>query len=320
MPVVLKTENRPRVVVVGGAHMEIVMHTAEPVPARGSITCERTVVRPGGRAACVAAALARLHTRVTFITCLGSDPFAGPILTCLSQRNINTSFIERSAPHATGLVHHVIEPHGAARRIFSPGASLHLSERAVLKASVQFSSADLVVVTPDIPHDAFVAALRLAHELRRPVVVDPAPADRLAPGDLAECDILCADTDAAAALCGWAIKSPGDAQRSAARILSQGAGAAVIDMGRDGVMTSSNEKQYTYTPAQSTSAFAHPDARAAFDAGLVWALTLGYSLSQAAWIAQSAAAAMPAADTRSDDFPAFPGFDELMAVQALHFR
>ena len=296
------------------------MHTAEPLPARGAITSAHTIVRPGGRAACIAAALATLRARVTFVTCLGTDPFAGPILTGLSRRNINTSFMDRSASHPTGLMHHVLEPNGAGRRIFSPGASMHLSERTVYKAGVQFSSADLIVVTPDIPHQAFRAALRLAHEVRRPVVVDPNTADSIQPGDLAECDIVCAESGAAATLCGWPIKSPGDAQRCAARLLSEGAGAVVLDLGRDGALTSSHEKQYTYTPAQSTATFAHPDARAAFDAGLAWALTLGYALPQAAWIAQSAAAAMPAEDTRSDDFPAFPGFDELIAQQTLQFR
>lgn len=109
-PVVLKTEDRPRFVVVGGAHMEIVMHLGESLPARGAVSSERTVLRPGGRAACTAAALAELHSRVTFITCLGADPFAGPILTGLSQRSINTSYIPRSARFPTGLMHYIVEP------------------------------------------------------------------------------------------------------------------------------------------------------------------------------------------------------------------
>lgn len=319
-PVKLKTENRPRFVVVGGAHMEIVMRLGASLPARGDVTCESAEMRPGGRAACTAAALAALRSRVTFITCLGADPFSGPILTGLSQRGINTSFIPRSASLCTGLVHSLIEPSGAARRVFSPGAAMDLTVRHIHKASVQFASADIVIVTPDIPRDTFLAALRLAHELGRPVIVDPSPADRVQPQDLAECDIVCADAGTAAALCGWEIRSHGDAQRCAARFLAQGAGAAAIDLAQRGVFTASGAPQVTCTPAPADASFDHPEARAAFNAGLAWALALGYTLSQAAWIAQSAAAAMDSVPSVLHDFPSFPGFDALIARQSLHIR
>ena len=316
----LKTEIRPQIVVIGGAHMEIVLRANEPATAHGAITTESTDIRPGGRAACMAAALSRLRARVTMVSCLGTDPFASQILTELSTQNINLDYIRRSAPHFTGMVHHIIMQNGVTRRFYTPGASMQLTVDAVKRASVSISAADLVLITSDIPKETLTFAIELAHHYKSAVLLDPDPPTTVGEKDVALCDIVAPEAAAAAGLCGWNIVSSGDAQRCAARLLGMGAGAAVLHLGAKGTFSSTDTDAVTYTPAPSGASFSHPNSKAAFNAGLAWALAMKYSLPDAVWMAQSCAAGVRPYDECRNAFDVFPDIDRLIEAQLIEIR
>lgn len=311
----LKTDNRPQVTVIGGAHTDIVVHTQAPLGYEGSTVSETTVIRPGGRAACIAAALARLRCRVHFVSCIGTDPFAGVLMTALQRQNVNLDYVERSKDELTGLVHHVISKKGAVQRIYSQGSSMKLGRDALYRASVMISSADIVVVTTDIPRDAFTYAVQLAHHYRAPVLVDPDPQFWALDEDLSACDLLVPDESAAAALCGWEMKTMGDTTRCVARLLNRGAGGAALFMGDKGVVSGTSPRDPEYVPAPHGKTLSHVNAKSAFDAGMAWAMALGYNLPEAVWIGMSCAAAMK--DDVKDPFEAFVTIDELVESQSL---
>lgn len=316
----LQSETRPQVVVIGGAHIEFILNAPDPGAYQTTVMSERADVRPGGRAACIAAALARLRSRVCLISCLGTDPFAGHILSELSTHNINLDFIQRSAPHFTGLVHNILFPNGMMRRFVTPGSSSQLTPEAVRKASVMISAADIVIITTDIPPETVAFAAKLAHRYNRPALLDPDPPVLPDAGDLSDFDIIAADSGSAAALCGWDMRSPGDAARAAARFVTQGAGAAIIDLGRRGAVCALSDKNHTYTPAKDVELPVRHNTRAAFNAGLAWALALGYSLPQASWVALSCAALVKPYAPEINAFQVFPAIDDLVDLHTLEIR
>ena len=316
----LKEDTRPRILVVGGAQTEIILTPERPAQFTGTEVSPNTVFRPGGRAACMAAALSRLGSRVYFVSCLGADPMAGRLVTELANHGVNVDYVERNPRYDTGLVHHIITPDSAHRRIHTPGASQYLSEEAVHKAIVIFSSVDLVIITADISRKTFDYTVSLAHRFRVPVLVDPDPPDFLQGADLSDCDVLAPDAAAAAALCGWEIKSVGDAGRCAARLLQAGAGAAAIYMGISGVVTSLAPKENTYIPAATGATLSHPHCKSAFNAGLGWALIRKFQLSDAAWFALSCAAAVQPFSPDLSIFEQFPSLEDVAAFQTLEIR
>lgn len=311
----LKTDNRPQVTVIGGAHTDIVVRTQAPLGYEGATVSEFTEIRPGGRAACIAAALARLRCRVHFVSCIGTDPFAGVLMTALQKQNVNLDYVERSKDEPTGLVHHIVSKKGSVQRIYSHGASMKMSRDALYRASVMISSADIVVVTTDIPRDVFEYAAQLAHHYRAPVLVDPDPQDGALDEDLSACDLLVPDESAAAALCGWELKTMSDATRCAARLLNRGAGGVALFLGARGVVSGTSPRDPEYIPLPHGKQAANVNAKSAFDAGMAWAMALGYNLPEAVWIGVSCATAMKLEE--KDPFDAFVTIDELVESQSL---
>lgn len=149
-------------IVLGSANMDIVVRTTRAPRAGETILGRDYALYPGGKGANQAVAASRAGANVTFIGCLGRDPYGDSLTEALAADGIDTSGIIRTAT-PTGVAIITVETSGENRIIVIPGANHALTE------------ADLPVLT----HPGVLLAQL---EIPVPVVLAAAAAHRAAGG------------------------------------------------------------------------------------------------------------------------------------------
>jgi len=166
------------VLVVGDVMVDVIASMSVPL-ARNSDTPSNVVTSGGGSGANVAAWLAALGVRTTFVGCVGDDALGRAGLVALSDAGIDVSRVVVDASRSTGTCVVLVEPGGARSMLpdpgandvlvpgdligslFRPGRHLHLSGYTLLR---------------DGSRDAGLVALTRALEVGMTVSVDPSSA------------------------------------------------------------------------------------------------------------------------------------------------
>jgi len=114
-------------IVLGSANMDIVVRTTRAPRAGETILGRDYALYPGGKGANQAVAASRAGANVTFIGCLGRDPYGDSLTQALIADGIDTSGIIRTAT-PTGVAIITVETSGENRIIVIPGANHALTE------------------------------------------------------------------------------------------------------------------------------------------------------------------------------------------------
>ena len=126
---------------------------------------------PGGKGYNQAVAAARMGAQVTFAGAIGRDS-DGELCT---QRLLQEGIAPRMCvkPERTAYAAILTDARGENRVTVFPGAQLTAQD--VSAAEDAFSEADMLLLTPEIPEDAFARAMELAKRHGVCVTVNPAP-------------------------------------------------------------------------------------------------------------------------------------------------
>lgn len=220
-------------VVLGGANIDVVA-SADPLHPRIS---NRGTVRigAGGAGRNVAANLARLGIRTTFIGAVGDDPLSDSVVASTAQAGVDVSGVTRLAGSkniyvamiAAGLVQWAVADMTAAEL---------LTPRHIQAHTRVIRAADAVVIDANLAPQSIAAACELASGRALCLLpVSPAKASRIAPflGG-ASCVVLGAAE--LQGLTGSGVHDPSDAAR-AAGILRHAPGlTTVVTMGARGLV------------------------------------------------------------------------------------
>jgi ribokinase len=167
-----------RVVVVGSINMDLVT-VAHRFPAPGeTLLGERFLSVHGGKGGNQAVAAARLGAEVHMIGAVGDDPFGQPLCDALAEENIHVEHVARIAHCSSGTASITVS-NGENQIIVVPGANAQLTPTHVRNAQDVIAQADVVLVQMEIPLQTVEATLRVAHQQHVPVILNPAPAQRL---------------------------------------------------------------------------------------------------------------------------------------------
>ncbi|RUL75348.1 ribokinase [Dyella choica] len=168
----------PRIVVVGSINMDLVT-VAQRFPAPGeTLLGERFLSVHGGKGGNQAVAAARLGAEVHMVGAVGDDAFATSMCEELKHEGVDISHVARIENCSSGTASITVAG-GENEIVVVPGANAHLQPSHVAKAQHLIASADAVLVQMEIPLETVEATLRTAHALRVPVILNPAPAQRL---------------------------------------------------------------------------------------------------------------------------------------------
>jgi ribokinase len=167
-----------RLVVVGSINMDLVT-VAQRFPAPGeTLLGERFLSVHGGKGGNQAVAAARLGADVHMVGAVGDDDFAQPLCDALAAEGIDVEHVAHIDDCSSGTASITVSG-GENQIIVVPGANAQLTSRHVMNAQELIARADDVLVQMEIPLETVEATLRLAHEQRVPVILNPAPAQRL---------------------------------------------------------------------------------------------------------------------------------------------
>lgn len=173
------------IAVVGSINMDLVtMAPRFPGPGE-TIHGERFLTVPGGKGANQAVAAARLGAKVVLIGAVGGDVFGKTLREGLAHEGVDLSRVATLDDCESGTASIVVAG-GENQIIVVPGANARVTPAQVEDAHAALAAADVILVQLEIPLETVEATLRLAAKLGKPVVLNPAPAQRLSPALLSQ--------------------------------------------------------------------------------------------------------------------------------------
>ena len=167
-----------RIVVVGSINMDLVTQAPRFVGPGETILGESFVTVPGGKGANQAVAASRLGAEVALVGALGDDTFGDQLRQGLASEGIDLDHVAHLDHEASGTASITIAG-GENQIIVVPGANARVTPAQVDNALELIRRADVVLVQMEIPLDTVEATVRLGARLRVPVILNPAPAQKL---------------------------------------------------------------------------------------------------------------------------------------------
>ncbi|WP_172300330.1 ribokinase [Pseudoruegeria sp. HB172150] len=230
-------------IVILGVFVADTSYRADRMPKMGeTILGNNFALGPGGKGSNQAVAAARAGGRVQFMTRLGQDAFADIALSVWNEAGI-IPVIEQDPDSYTGAAYiFVEEASGDNAIIICPGVAETIDRDFVETRANLISGADVFMTQLEQPVDAGFRALEVAREGGTTTILNPAPAANLPDGMLALCDYVTPNESEAEALTGVSVRNPEEARAAAAKLLSLGAGAAIITLGENGVLFHDGER------------------------------------------------------------------------------
>jgi ribokinase len=295
-----------RIAVVGSFNMDLVVRMPA-IPRPGETLLGGVFATyPGGKGSNQAVAAARVGGEVTMIGRVGADAFGEQLLAMARSEGIDTRFVGVDPHAATGVALIEVDSQGQNSIAVASGANFTLTAGDVADAFARIDRVDLLVMPLETPVETIVTAAELARKAGARVVLNPAPAQHLAPDLLRNVDVLIPNEHEAAFMAGAEIRSPGDAREVAAYLLGCGPRSVIVTLGSQGALIAeTNQGEVIYTPAaafpvQPVDTTAAGDA---FVGALAVGLGEGRPLPAAARFASATAAISV---TRSGAQPSLP--------------
>ncbi|KAI9171173.1 Ribokinase [Paramyrothecium foliicola] len=177
----------PRITILGSLNIDLVSYVPHhPLPGE-TLTANSFTTSPGGKGANQAVACAKLSrssdltnatAHVSMIGAVGADPYGPVLVDSLTSYGVDTSQVAVLDPGKTGVAVIVVdEGDGQNRIMLSPEAnhSLQPADFAVLPEP----KPDLLIMQLEIPFATVMQALTAAKTATVPVLLNPAPAQKL---------------------------------------------------------------------------------------------------------------------------------------------
>src|SRR4051812_39951512 len=139
-----------RIAIAGGYGVGLTMRLARAPEAGETVTGGTLSADDGGKGSNQAVAAARLGATVSLFTAIGSDDHGARARALWEREGVDSgAVIETSAPTMTGFI--IVDDEGENRIAIAPGALALLTPQTVDRFRAVIASADLLVVSLEIP-------------------------------------------------------------------------------------------------------------------------------------------------------------------------
>lgn len=222
---------------------------------------------PGGKGANQAIGLARLGAEVAMIGSVGKDHFGGVLLSALQEAGVNSTGVKNTEDCETGAAS-IVLAEGDNSIIVVPGANAHCTRADIDTQIGLIKRADIVLMQMEIPLATVTHAAKVAKQLQKTVILNPAPAQKLPPELLASVDYLTPNETELAIL---AEGQTGLEERMNA-LLTQGVRHVITTLGAQGVAYKEKGKTLLRIPGHQVPVVDTTGAGDAFNVGLAYAI------------------------------------------------
>lgn len=270
-----------QILVIGSLNMDFVV-SVEEMPRKGeTISAKNMQLIGGGKGANQACAAGKLGASTAMLGAVGKDTYGGRLLDSLKQAGVDVSRILRLEEETTGIALITVDSHGENSITVIPGANGAVSCEYIERNRDLIAASDYVLLQLEIPMETVVYAAKLAHEMGKTVILDPAPAPDHLPDELFQyVDLLKPNETELEKLSGIPVNE--ETLKSAAETMKQkGVPCVIVTLGGEGMYGSfpdgSDCRLYTQkVPVVDTTA-----AGDSFTGALAAAMGEGASVSEA---------------------------------------
>ncbi len=269
--------------------------SVERLPAPGETVLGRNFqMLPGGKGAnqaCAAGKLGATAVQTRMVGRVGYDVFADHLKTSLASAGVDVGNVHATQSQPTGVALIWVDRYGQNSIVVSPGANHALVASDVPAMRPALGGSQFVLFQLESPLDTVEAALRMARTEGAQTMLDPAPAQPLAAGMLANVDILTPNETEALMLLGL---PPGrlsiaDAPDIAKSLRNKGPNRIVLKLGEQGCFYLDAEREIVI-PGFRVNVKDTTAAGDTFNAGLAVALAEELPIEDALRFANAAAA------------------------------
>jgi ribokinase len=265
---------------------------------------------PGGKGGNQAVAAARQGAEVTMITKVGKDLFGDNALENFTNEGINISYIMVDEHESTGAALITVDPSSENMIVVSLGACGTLTKGDVMNAWEEFEKADVVLVQLETSMEAVTAAIELAAELKKTIILNPAPYQDVSDDLLRKVTYITPNETEASLLTGIEVTDVSSAREAAMKLADRGIEVVIITLGKRGcfVYEKDGNDNGELVEGFSVKAVDTTGAGDAFNGAFATFLSEGMSLREAAKRANAVAALSV---TKEGTAPSMPYVEDL---------
>jgi len=268
-----------RIAVIGSCNVDLVVEASRWPKAGETVFGSRFSTLPGGKGANQAVAAARLSAEVAMVGCVGDDANGELMKRILSENGVRTDFVKTLADETTGTAHITLAENDNAI-VVVPGANARVDEACVDEAWDFLKTCDMLLLQHEIPLGTNEYILKKAKAAGVPVLLNPAPFEKLPAEVLALASYVTPNEHEAA------LMFPG---LSREEILTKAPCRVVMTVGADGVAFGENGRAAN-VPGFSVPVVDTTGAGDTFNGAFAVAVAEGKSMREAVRFANAAAA------------------------------
>ena len=270
-----------QVVVLGSLNMDQVIRVKK-MPKKGETILGLGMSKvPGGKGANQAYAIGRLGGKVSIIGAVGQDESGQILKKNLDSVGVNTDCVMELSDVSTGNAVITVDQEAENSIIVLQGANAELTTAHIDAFKEMISEADVVLMQLEIPVEVVEYTAKMASEMGKTVILDPAPAVPDLPETLLKyIDVIKPNETELSVLSGMPVTNLEEAAAAAKKLLKKGVAKVIVTMGADGSLLVT-EDEIRHFPSEKVKAIDTTAAGDSFIAAFVVAITGGKSCEEA---------------------------------------
>ena len=280
---------KPTITIVGSYIVGLTMRTGRfPTPGETIIGHSFNQFH-GGKGSNQAVGCARLGSNVNFVACIGKDTMGDEALALYRRENVSAEFVRRSGARSTGVGFVIVDQAGSNMILLDIGANNELGPEYAGQMAGVISKSDALLMQLEIPLETVAKAAGIAKKHGVPVILNPAPYQKLPDSIWPDINILTPNEKEAKLITGRTPDADVSVETLGAEILKLGVKTVIITLGEKGAYVATGDSAFS-VPPRKVDVVDTTGAGDTFSAALGVAISEGKPLSEAVKFAVCAAA------------------------------